>query len=93
MPSTPKYRVIVHPIGRRWTWSQVSRNGSLGAVAPTSYDNKANAKRAGSAQVKALVWGFNAAEPAGSPLIDGPRVEGQVVPQVVLVVDEDYRRP
>ena len=76
MPTTPKYRVIVHPTTKGWTWTQVARNGSAGAVAPTTFDNKANAKRAGQRQVAALN--------ADTPAFD--------VPKAALVVDETYRR-
>lgn len=51
---TPRARVIVHPTKKGWTWTQVARNGSAGAVAPKTYDSKANAKRAAERQVAML---------------------------------------
>jgi hypothetical protein len=97
MNTTPKYKVIVHPTGKgrskAWTWTQVARNGSPGAIAPRDYDSKTNAVRAGKRQVTALSWGFTLPQPQGSPVVSGPRVEGAVVDEVVLVVDESYRRP
>lgn len=51
---TPRARVIVHPTKKGWTWTQVARNGSAGAMAPKTYDNKANAKRAAERQVNML---------------------------------------
>lgn len=44
---TPFQRIIVHPTPRGWSWTRVSRNGSAGAVAPSPFDNKSNAVRAG----------------------------------------------
>ena len=56
MPSTtrPPIRVVVHPTRKGWSWTQVSRNGSAGAVAPKTYDSKSNALRAGKRQVDIL---------------------------------------
>lgn len=84
--TTPRFRVIVHPAGKRWTWTQVSRNGSPGAVAPAHFDNKANAKRAGQRQVNALNWGHVSYQPAN----EEPTLPADAA---VLVVDDVYRRP
>ena len=54
MAKTPSIKVIVHKTRKGWTWSQISANGSVSAVAPTVYDNKANARRAGVRQVDNL---------------------------------------
>ena len=80
-----RYRVIVHPTTKGWTWTQVSRNGSPGAVAPSAFDNRANAKRAGQRQVDALNWGHVAYQPASSEAV----LPGDAA---VLVVDDRYRR-
>lgn len=54
MASNTAVRVVVHPTRKGWSWTQVGRNGSAAAVAPKTYDNKANAKRAGARQVATL---------------------------------------
>lgn len=51
---TPRVKVVVHPTRKGWTWTQVSRNGSAGALAPKTYDSKSNAIRAGKRQVATL---------------------------------------
>lgn len=52
--TTPRARIIVHPTKKGWTWTQIARNGSAGAMAPKTYDNKSNAKRAAERQVNML---------------------------------------
>lgn len=59
MASNTAVRVVVHPTRKGWSWTQVSRNGSAAAVAPKTYDNKANAKRAGGRQVDTLNGGVS----------------------------------
>lgn len=91
MSTTPKYRVIVHPVRKArpatktkpataalWTWTQVARNGSAGAVAPKTYDSKSNAVRAAQRQVDALNWGI--------------ADEGLKHLGAAVSVDETYRR-
>jgi len=57
MPNTPAHRIIVHPAGstRFYTWSQVSRNGSLLAVAPKVFNTTTLARRSAIRQVAALI--------------------------------------
>lgn len=83
MAVQPKHRVIVHRSKKGWTWTQVSRNGSAGAVAPAPFDNKANAKRAAQRQVDSLNWGHVSWQPAG----EKPKLPDDAA---VLIVDEDY---
>lgn len=50
----PDNKVIVHPIARQWTWTQVSKNGRAAAHAPITYDNQTNAHRAAKRQAGRL---------------------------------------
>ena len=52
--TTPRAKVVVHPTRKGWSWTQVARNGSAGAVAPKTYDSKSNAVRAARRQIAAL---------------------------------------
>lgn len=54
MNLAPDNKVIVHPIARQWTWTQVSKNGRAAAYAPITYDNKTNAERAAKRQANRL---------------------------------------
>lgn len=95
MASKSKYRVIVHSTRKGWTWTQVSRNGSAGAVAPATFDKKDNARRAGQRQVDALNSGH---KDAHDRLVAAAGIEGAVTGNplpadaAVLIVDEKYVR-
>jgi hypothetical protein len=49
-----KDKVIVHPTSKGWSWTQVARNGRVSAIAPTTFDNSSNAKRAAIRQARKL---------------------------------------
>jgi hypothetical protein len=55
-----KDKVIVHPTSKGWAWTQIAINRRVSAIAPTTFDNKANAKRAAIRQARKL--GLDTAE-------------------------------